>query len=188
MQFNLPYHIVLPTIAGCWYWLDMLTVEMEGDFGSFIHYLFIILYMYNMGCAVAYWLRHYATNRQWHGVIGCRGFDSRWCHWNFSLTQTFWLHCGSGVNSASTRNEYQDYFLGGKGSQCVGMTTYHLHVPIVLKSRNLNVLEPSGPVQACNGIALPLPLHTISLICNNSVTTQSLCGFSGETFKGFEVL
>ena len=33
---------------------------------------------------------------------------------------------------------------------------YHLHVPIVLKSGSLNLLEPSGPLQACNGIALPL--------------------------------
>jgi hypothetical protein len=31
-------------------------------------------------------------------------------------------------------------------------------VPIVLKSWSLNRLEHSGPVQACNGIALPLPL------------------------------
>jgi len=31
-------------------------------------------------------------------------------------------------------------------------------VPIVLKSGSLNFLEPSGPVQACNGIALPLHL------------------------------
>ena len=30
---------------------------------------------------------------------------------------------------------------------------------IVTKSGNLNFLEPSGPVQACNGTALPLPLH-----------------------------
>jgi hypothetical protein len=30
-----------------------------------------------------------------------------------------------------------------------------------MKSGSLNLLEPSGPVQACNGIALPLPLHTI---------------------------
>jgi hypothetical protein len=29
---------------------------------------------------------------------------------------------------------------------------------IVLKSWSLCLLEPSGPVQACNGIALPLPL------------------------------
>ena len=34
-------------------------------------------------------------------------------------------------------------------------------MPIVLKSGSLNLLEPSGPVQACNGIALPS--------CENSV-------------------
>jgi len=28
---------------------------------------------------------------------------------------------------------------------------------IVLKSGSLELLEPSGPVQVCNGIALPLP-------------------------------
>jgi hypothetical protein len=28
-------------------------------------------------------------------------------------------------------------------------------VPIVLKSGSLNLLEPSGPVKTCNGIALP---------------------------------
>jgi hypothetical protein len=28
-------------------------------------------------------------------------------------------------------------------------------VPIVLKSGSLNLLEPSEPLQACNGIALP---------------------------------
>jgi hypothetical protein len=36
-------------------------------------------------------------------------------------------------------------------------TCYHLHVPIVLKCGSLNFLEPSGPVQTCNGIVLPLP-------------------------------
>jgi len=52
-------------------------------------------------------------------------------------------------------------FPGDKGGQCVVLTTlqpYHLHLPIVLKSGSLNFLEPSGPVQACNGIALPLSL------------------------------
>jgi len=28
-----------------------------------------------------------------------------------------------------------------------------------MKSGNLNFLEPSGPLQACNGTAFPLPLH-----------------------------
>jgi len=32
-------------------------------------------------------------------------------------------------------------------------------VQIVLKSGSLNLLEPSGPVQACNGIALPLTVN-----------------------------
>jgi hypothetical protein len=30
-------------------------------------------------------------------------------------------------------------------------------VPIDLKSGSLSILEPSGPLQVCNGIALPLP-------------------------------
>jgi len=55
---------------------------------------------------------------------------------------------GPEVDSASNRNEYQEYFRGVKGGQ-----PYHLHVPIALKSASLNLLEPSGPVQACNGIA-----------------------------------
>ena len=45
-----------------------------------------------------------------------RGFDSRWCHWNFSLTQSFRPHYGPGVDSASNRNEYQEYFLGTKAA------------------------------------------------------------------------
>ena len=32
-----------------------------------------------------------------------------------------------------------------------GWQLYYLHVPIVLKSWSLNLLEPSGPVQALNG-------------------------------------
>jgi hypothetical protein len=43
-----------------------------------------------------------------------REFDSRWCHWNFSLTQSFRPHYGPGVDLASNRNEYQKYFLGVK--------------------------------------------------------------------------
>jgi hypothetical protein len=35
-------------------------------------------------------------------------------------------------------------------------------VPIVLKSWTLNLLEPSGSVKACNGIALPLTLLSVS--------------------------
>jgi hypothetical protein len=40
-------------------------------------------------------------------------------------------HYGPGVDSASNRNEYQEYFLGGKRGRCVWLTTYHLQVPII---------------------------------------------------------
>jgi hypothetical protein len=43
-----------------------------------------------------------------------RGFDSRWCHWISSVTYSFRSHYGSGIDSASNRNEYQVYFLGVK--------------------------------------------------------------------------
>ena len=40
-----------------------------------------------------------------------RGFDSRWCHWNFSFPYSFRPHYVPGVDSASNRNEYEEYFL-----------------------------------------------------------------------------
>jgi hypothetical protein len=45
--------------------------------------------------------------------------------------------------------------LGAKAAGAYGWQPYHLHVPIVLKSGILNLLETSRPVQACNEIALP---------------------------------
>jgi len=46
----------------------------------------------------------------------------------------------------------------GKGDRCVRLTTLPPSCAVVMKSGNLNFLEPSGPLQTCNGIALPLPL------------------------------
>ena len=45
------------------------------------------------------------------------GFVPRWYHRNSSLTVF------PGVDSASNSHEYQEYFLGGKGGRCVGLTT-----------------------------------------------------------------
>ena len=44
----------------------------------------------------------------------------------------------------------------GKGGRCVRLTTVPLSCAVVVKFGNLNFLEPSGPLQACNGAALPL--------------------------------
>jgi hypothetical protein len=43
-----------------------------------------------------------------------------------------------------------------KAADDYGRQTHHHHVLVGLKSGRLNLLETSGPVQACKGIALPL--------------------------------
>jgi hypothetical protein len=50
-----------------------------------------------------------------------------------------------GSTQSLNRNEYHEYFLGDKGSQSVGRTTFRLHVPIFSKSGSLNVLVSPGP-------------------------------------------
>jgi hypothetical protein len=44
------------------------------------------------------------------------GFDSRCCHWTFSVTYFCRSHYGPGVDSSSNSNEYQVYFLGVKAA------------------------------------------------------------------------
>jgi hypothetical protein len=104
-------------------------------------------------CRITYSLYSYETLR--YKSEG-PGIDSR-CHRGFSVASVSSM-C-PGIDLAS-KNECQDN-PPGKGSRCVRLTTYHLHVPIVKKSGALNLLEPRGPVQACNGIDLPLPLPFI---------------------------
>ena len=67
-----------------------------------------------MGTAVAQWLRCCATNRKVAGSIpaGVSGF--------FIDIKSFRWHYGPGVDSASNRNEYQEYFLGVKTASAWG--------------------------------------------------------------------
>jgi len=63
-----------------------------------------------MGTTVAQWLRCCATNRKVAGSIpaGVSGF--------FIDIKSFRSHYGPWVDSASNRNEYQEYFLGAKAA------------------------------------------------------------------------
>ena len=72
--------------------------------------LFLIYYLFNMGTAVAQRLRCCDTNRKVAGSIpaGVSGF--------FIDIKSFKSHCGPGVDSASIRIEYQEYFLGVKAA------------------------------------------------------------------------
>ena len=63
------------------------------------------------------------------------------------------------LREVSTRN-----ISGGKEGRYVRLTTLPTSCAVVTKSGKLNFLEPSGPVQACNGTALPL--H-VPLLCND---------------------
>ena len=55
-----------------------------------------------------------------------------------------------GRDSASNRNEYQQYFLGVKGGRCVRLTTYHHPVPL---SRNLGTLTSWNPLGSSGPLA-----------------------------------
>jgi hypothetical protein len=60
------------------------------------------------------------------------GFDSRWCHWNFSYIYSFRLHCDLRIDSTPDRNGDMKYFLEVKAAGALSWQFYHLHVPTVL--------------------------------------------------------
>ena len=109
-----------------------------------------------MGTAVAQWLMCRTTNRKVAGSIpdGVSGF--------FIDIKSFRSHYGPGVDSASNKNEYQEYFLGVKSGRCVRLTTLPPFCAVVMKSGSLNFLQCSGPVQAC----LYFDLHSDNNHCN----------------------
>jgi hypothetical protein len=56
-------------------------------------------------------------------------------------------------------------------------------VPIVLTSGSLNLLEPSEPVQACNGIAVPLPFTLYKVSRDSSVGIAIGYGLDGPRIE-----
>ena len=82
---------------------------------------------------------------------------TQWRSW-LRHCATSWPHYGPGIDSASNRNEYQECFLWGKGGRCVGLTTLPPSCASCLEIWEPQPPEPSGPVLACKGIALPLQL------------------------------
>ena len=92
-------------------WIDISRGFVTGlryGFGNWYNKFAYLLLFYNLHVLDA----GYAVVLRYKP--GGRGFDSRWGHWNFSLTQSFRPHYGPGVDSFCNRNEYQEYFLGDK--------------------------------------------------------------------------
>ena len=66
--------------------------------------------------------------------------------------KSFRSHHGPRVDSASNRNEYQEYFLGLKSGRCLRPTIYNHPVPL---SRNLGTLtswNPAGHSRPVTGL------------------------------------
>jgi len=80
-----------------------------------------------------------------------------------------------GVDSGYNRNEYQEYFLGGKGGRGVGFTTLP---PSCAECLETLEPQPSGTLRACPGL-----LH-LCHIWNVALTKAML--FNCCTFTNFE--
>jgi len=100
--------------------------------------------------------------------------------------KSFRSHYGPGVDSASNRNEYREYFLGVKSGRYVRLTTLPPSCAVVMKSGNLNFLEPSGPLRASNGTALPLPLLDYGVMPCPVFVSHRNRGPSKKSGKGSE--
>jgi hypothetical protein len=95
------------------------------------------------------WLRHCITSRQVarsipDGVIGI-------FHWHNPSVRIMALGSLQPLTEMSTSN----ISWGVKAAGAYGWQPYHLHVPTVFKFVSRKLLEPGGPVQACNAIPLP---------------------------------
>ena len=99
------------------------------------------------------WLRHCARSLKVAGSIP-DGFTRIFLIGHNPSGHTMALGSTQPLTEMSTMNI--PWWVKAAGAQ--GWQPYHLHVPNVLKSGSLILLEPSGPVQGCNGTALPLPL------------------------------
>ena len=98
------------------------------------------------------------------------GIDSRYHRGFFPWHLT--VSCALG-STQPLKTEYQ-VNPWGKGSRCVRLTTYHLHVPNIKKYGGRNLLENFGPVQACNVTASPLPLRDVHGHAGDVIITS--CG------------
>ena len=97
------------------------------------------------------WLRHYTTRQKVAGSI-CDGATGIF-HWHNPSSCIMAL----GLTQTLTEMSSGNISWRVKAAGAEGWQPYHLHMPTVLKfqSGSLKLLEPSQPLQACDGIALP---------------------------------
>jgi len=92
-------------------------------------------------------LRHCASGLKAAGSIS-EG-DTGILHWHNPSGRTMAMGSTQPLAEMSTRNTSW----GEKTAVAYRWQSYHLHVSTALKSGSLNLMQPSGPVQICTGIA-----------------------------------
>jgi hypothetical protein len=97
-----------------------------------------------------------------------RGFDYLRYHWYFSLTLSLRPPSVLGI------------FPVVRAATAWSWQLYHIHVPIVWKSGRLNLLEPSGPVQAFTPIDVPGNGVMILFVFTDRIRGYSRCSIDGS--------
>ena len=83
-------------------------------------------------------------------------FDSRRRPLKCLLSQCFRLQYAPEAVSVSNTNEYQEYFLGGKGGRCLGLTTLP---PSCTDCLEMWEPQTPGSLRGYSGFALPVPVY-----------------------------
>ena len=79
-----------------------------------------------------------------------------YCKQLFNIITIEILHHDPGVDSTSNRNEYQEYFLRGKGGRCVGLTTLpHSCTDCLQNLGDSNSWNPQGLSRPVQGLLYP---------------------------------
>ena len=147
-------------------------------------------YCAHTGTAVAQWLRCCATNRK----VGRSLVRSQLMSLEIFIDiKSFRSHYGPGVDSASNRNEYREYFMGVKAASAYGWQPYHHPVPLSCNLGTLTSWNPLGHSRPVMGLLYLYCVHAVQLATHPILTCwdcvmkkQSLCavrlaGFSPRT-------
>jgi hypothetical protein len=103
-------------------------------------------------------MRHCATNRKVAGSIP--DGVSRIFHWYNPSGRTMVLESTQPLTEMSTRNI--SWGVKAAVRRADNLTTFMCRLS--RNSGSLNRLEPSGPVQACNGTALPFTFYVTKIM------------------------
>ena len=123
--------------------INKIIVLQDGN----IYIVYVVLWRWRS------WFKHCAASRK---VAGSIPDVIAIFHWRNPSDSTV----ATGVDSASDRNEFQEYFLGGKGGRCVGLTTLPPSCADCLE-----IWDPQSPVWPIMGFAF-LCSTVASILCS----------------------